>query len=143
LRNNCAADVTGASDDENSIHADPLGVPPATPGHSTQGLHLVVGSRRHELPTLAPTAPEVPPYDEILQHLQPVAPAVSARRVSEGRGGDEKAERHARGFTCWGHFVAMLFCQLAAAHSRRPSRGYTRTGGRSNSSSRRSRRTSM
>jgi len=23
-----------------------------------------------------------------------------------------KAERHARGFTCWGQFVAMLFCQL-------------------------------
>src|SRR5580698_3079568 len=23
-----------------------------------------------------------------------------------------KAERHARGFTCWGQFIAMLFCQL-------------------------------
>lgn len=22
------------------------------------------------------------------------------------------AERHARGFTCWGQLVAMLFCQL-------------------------------
>jgi hypothetical protein len=30
-----------------------------------------------------------------------------------------KAERHARGFTCWGQFVAMLFCQLAAARSLR------------------------
>lgn len=30
-----------------------------------------------------------------------------------------KAERHARGFTCWGQFVAMLFCQLAHAHSLR------------------------
>ena len=28
-----------------------------------------------------------------------------------------KAERHARGFTCWGQFVAMLFCQLGAARS--------------------------
>jgi len=28
-------------------------------------------------------------------------------------------ERHARGFTCWGQFVAMLFCQLARAHSLR------------------------
>jgi hypothetical protein len=27
------------------------------------------------------------------------------------------AERHARGFTCWGQFVAMLFCQLGRAHS--------------------------
>lgn len=28
-----------------------------------------------------------------------------------------RAERHARGFTCWGHFVAMLFCQLGRARS--------------------------
>ena len=30
-----------------------------------------------------------------------------------------KAERHARGFTCWGQFVAMLFCQVGRAHSLR------------------------
>jgi len=30
-----------------------------------------------------------------------------------------KAERHARGFTCWEQFVAMLFCQLGRAHSLR------------------------
>jgi len=30
-----------------------------------------------------------------------------------------KAERHARGFQCWGQFVAMLFCQLGRAHSLR------------------------
>ena len=30
-----------------------------------------------------------------------------------------KAERHARGFTCWGQFVAMLFCQLGRAQSLR------------------------
>ena len=29
------------------------------------------------------------------------------------------AERHARGFTCWGQFVAMLLCQLGRAHSLR------------------------
>ncbi len=29
------------------------------------------------------------------------------------------AERHARGFTCWGQFIAMLFCQLGQAHSLR------------------------
>ena len=28
-----------------------------------------------------------------------------------------RAERHARGFSCWGQFVAMLFCQLGRAHS--------------------------
>lgn len=32
---------------------------------------------------------------------------------------DHKAERHARGFTCWGQFVAMFFCQLGRAHSLR------------------------
>jgi Transposase DDE domain/Domain of unknown function (DUF4372) len=30
-----------------------------------------------------------------------------------------RAERHARGFTCWGQFVAMLFCQLGHAKSLR------------------------
>lgn len=29
------------------------------------------------------------------------------------------AERHARGFTCWGQFVAMVFCPLGRAHSLR------------------------
>jgi hypothetical protein len=32
---------------------------------------------------------------------------------------DLKAERHARGFSCWEQFVAMLFCQLAQARSLR------------------------
>jgi hypothetical protein len=30
-----------------------------------------------------------------------------------------KAERHARGFSSWGQFVAMLFCQLGGAKSLR------------------------
>jgi hypothetical protein len=32
---------------------------------------------------------------------------------------ETRAERHARGVTCWGQFVAMLFCQLGRAHSLR------------------------
>jgi hypothetical protein len=32
---------------------------------------------------------------------------------------DLNAEKHAKGFTCWGQFVAMLFCQLAQAKSLR------------------------
>src|SRR3990170_3147373 len=32
---------------------------------------------------------------------------------------ETKAERHARGFTCWGQFEAMLFCQLGKAQSLR------------------------
>jgi len=30
-----------------------------------------------------------------------------------------KAEKHSKGFPCWDQFVAMLFCQLAQAHSLR------------------------
>src|SRR5437660_9188385 len=40
---------------------------------------------------------------------------------------EHKAERHARGFTSWGQFMAMLFCQLGRAHSLREICG----GGRS------------
>src|SRR5208337_4174497 len=32
---------------------------------------------------------------------------------------ETKAERRAKGFTCWGQFVSMLFCQLGRAHSLR------------------------
>ena len=32
---------------------------------------------------------------------------------------EQKAERHARGFTSRGQFMAMLFCQLGRAHSLR------------------------
>ena len=32
---------------------------------------------------------------------------------------EHRAERHARGFTCWGQFVAMLFCHLGQAQSLR------------------------
>ena len=32
---------------------------------------------------------------------------------------EHRAERHARGFTSWGQFTAMLFCQLGRAHSLR------------------------
>jgi Domain of unknown function (DUF4372)/Transposase DDE domain len=32
---------------------------------------------------------------------------------------ETKAERHARGFSCWDQFVSMMFCQLGRAHSLR------------------------
>lgn len=32
---------------------------------------------------------------------------------------EHQAERHARGFTSWGQFTAMLFCQIGRAHSLR------------------------
>jgi Domain of unknown function (DUF4372)/Transposase DDE domain len=37
------------------------------------------------------------------------------------------AERHAKGFTCWAQFVAMLFCQLGRAHSLREITGGLRS----------------
>jgi IS4 transposase len=40
---------------------------------------------------------------------------------------ETKAERHARGFTCWGQFIAMLFCQLGRAHSLREITGGLRS----------------
>jgi hypothetical protein len=40
---------------------------------------------------------------------------------------ETKAERHARGFTSWGQFVAMLFCQLGRAHSLREITGGLRS----------------
>jgi hypothetical protein len=40
---------------------------------------------------------------------------------------ETRAERHARGFTCWGQFVAMLFCQLGRAHSLREIAGGLRS----------------
>ena len=39
---------------------------------------------------------------------------------------ETKAERHARGFSSWGQFVAMLFCQLGRAHSLRAYSGPNR-----------------
>ena len=32
---------------------------------------------------------------------------------------ETKAERHARGFSCWNQFISMMFCQLGRAHSLR------------------------
>jgi Transposase DDE domain/Domain of unknown function (DUF4372) len=48
------------------------------------------------------------------QMLQLFARAEFERAVVEHR-----AERHARGFSCWGQFVAMLFCHLGRAQSLR------------------------
>ena len=40
---------------------------------------------------------------------------------------ETRAGRHARGFTCWGQFVVMLFCQLGRAHSLREITGGLRS----------------
>ena len=40
---------------------------------------------------------------------------------------ETRAERHARGFTCWGQFVSMLFCQLGRAYTLREITGGLRS----------------
>ena len=42
-----------------------------------------------------------------------------SRSQFQSRVVEHRAERHARGFSCWTQFVAMLFCQLAKAQSLR------------------------
>jgi len=42
-----------------------------------------------------------------------------SRAEFERAVGEHQAERHARGFTCWGQFVGVLFCHLGRAQSLR------------------------
>jgi len=51
-------------------------------------------------------------FSQILQQL-------FSRRDFEKAVKETKAERHARGFSSWSQFVAMLFCQLGRAKSLR------------------------
>ena len=50
-------------------------------------------------------------FSQLLSHFP--------RIIFAGLVKKHKAERHAKGFTCWAQFVAMLFCQLAHADSLR------------------------
>jgi DDE family transposase/uncharacterized protein DUF4372 len=54
-------------------------------------------------------------FCSIFNQLLQLFPRVEFQRAVKATN----AERHARGFTCWGQFVAMLFCQLGRAHSLR------------------------
>ena len=51
----------------------------------------------------------------VFSQLLQLFPRVEFQRAVK----EHRAERHARGFTCWGQFVAMLFCQLGRAKSLR------------------------
>ena len=50
-------------------------------------------------------------FSQILQLISRTGFDTAARK--------HRAERHARGFSSWGQFVAMLFCQLGGAKSLR------------------------
>jgi len=56
-------------------------------------------------------------FSSIFSQLLQLFPRMEFHRLVK----ETQAERHARGFTCWGQFVAMLFCQLGRAHSLRES----------------------
>lgn len=64
---------------------------------------------------LAEEGPLVTGFCSMFSQLLKLFPRADFQRLVK----DTKAERHARGFTCWGQFVAMLFCQLGRAHSLR------------------------
>lgn len=53
----------------------------------------------------------MPRFCSIFSQLLQLFPRVEFQKAVTAR----KAERHARGFTCWGQFVAMLLCQLGRA----------------------------
>ncbi len=54
-------------------------------------------------------------YSSIFSQILSLFPRVEFEKLVKDTG----AERGAKGFTCWGQFVAMLFCQLGQAHSLR------------------------
>src|SRR5512137_2267750 len=54
-------------------------------------------------------------FSSIFSQLLQLFPRVEFQRMVK----KTRAERHARGFTCWGQFVSMLFCHLGRAHSLR------------------------
>ena len=54
-------------------------------------------------------------FVSVFSQLLQLFPRIEFQRAVQ----DHQAERHARGFTCWGQFVAMLFCQLGRAKSLR------------------------
>jgi hypothetical protein len=54
-------------------------------------------------------------FVSVFSQLLQLFPRIDFQRAVQ----DHRAERHARGFTCWGQFVAMLFCQLGRAKSLR------------------------
>jgi hypothetical protein len=47
----------------------------------------------------------------IFSHLLQLFPRLGFEQVVK----EHRGQRHARGFTCWGQFVAMLFCHLGKA----------------------------
>ncbi len=62
-------------------------------------------------------------FCSIFSQLLQLFPRVEFQRAVK----ETQAERHARGFTCWGQFISMLFCQLGRAHTLREITGGLRS----------------
>ena len=62
-------------------------------------------------------------FSSIFSQLLQLFPRTEFQRAVQ----ETRAEPHARGFTCWGQFVSMLFCQLGRAHSLREITGGLRS----------------
>ena len=62
-------------------------------------------------------------FCSIFSQLLQLFPKSELFQAIKGTG----AERRTKGFSCWGQFVAMLFCQLGRAHTRREITGGLRS----------------
>jgi hypothetical protein len=62
-------------------------------------------------------------FCSIFSQLLQLFPRIEFQHMAK----ETHAERYAKGFSCWGQFVAMLFCQLGRAHSLREITGGLRS----------------
>src|SRR5438132_8857374 len=75
----------------------------------------MVGSKRLSIDTPHEGGSPVREFSSMFSQILKLFPRTQFQSLVK----KTRAERHARGFTCWGQFVAMLFCQLGRAHSLR------------------------
>src|ERR1700716_2027726 len=78
----------------------------------TPGTVESVSSTKNDDSTGGPT---LPAFSSVFGQILKLFPRTEFQQLVN----ETKAERHARGFTCWQQFVAMLFCQLGKAQSLR------------------------
>jgi hypothetical protein len=62
-------------------------------------------------------------FCSIFSQLLQVFPRMELQRMVK----QHVAERSAKGFTCWGQFVIMLFCHLASTKAKQSDKGFPRS----------------
>ena len=88
-----------------------------TPGLNEEGGErpgMMVAESPHFSPSAGGPAPR-PRFCSIFSQLLQLFPRTRCQRLVTAT----QAERHARGFTCWGEVLTMVCCQLGRAHSLR------------------------